>query len=123
MPRPRPGLLVGALAFSVLMGFQDSFTWHSYAGVVVASLIALWLGLRSGPTRLASPQRLTGRAIGAWSVPILAFSGLEITDNALGSNLAHPTLSSMLDPVFEVPAFRAIGVALWLFAGWQLVHR
>lgn len=105
------------------MGLQESFTWQSYVGVLAASLVTLWLGLRTGTTRLPSPRRLTTRAIVAWSVPILAFSALEITDDALGSNTAHPTLSSLFDPIFEVPAFRAIGVALWLFAGWQLVHR
>jgi hypothetical protein len=123
VPRPRTAVLVGAAAFSVVMGFQGSFTWPSYVGVTAASLLVLWLGLRTGTRRLPSPRRLRRRAILAWSGPILAFSALEITDDALGSNAAHPTLSSLLDPVFEVPALRAVGVALWLFAGWQLAHR
>lgn len=105
------------------MGFQGSFTWQSYVGVTAASVLVLWLGLRTGTRHLPSPRRLTPRAVVAWSVPILAFSALEITDDALGSNTAHPTLSSLFDPIFEVPALRAIGVALWLFAGWQLAHR
>jgi hypothetical protein len=116
-------VLLAAAAFSLLMGFQESFTWPSYVGVSVASVVALWLGLRGSTPRLSAPRRLSARAILVWSVPVLAFSALEITDDALGSNLAHPTLSSMFDPVFEVPVLRATGVALWLFAGWQLVHR
>lgn len=111
------------MILSVVMGFQGSFTWQSYVGISAISLVALWFGLVRRRPRLPAPRRLATRGIVAWSVPILAFSTLEIVDDALGSSTAHPTLSSLFDPIFEIPAARAIGVALWLFAGWQLVRR
>jgi hypothetical protein len=122
LPRRRR-VVVGAVLVSVVMGFQGSFTLQSYIGISAISLVAWWFGLVRPPPGLPAPRRLPTSGIIAWSIPVLAFSALEIVDDALGSSTAHPTLSSLFDPIFEIPAARAAGVALWLYAGWQLVRR
>ena len=110
-------------AVALWMGGQQSFTWQAYVGVAAVSLYFLgWAASHRTPRRPA-PRRLHPLGIVAWSVPVLAFSALEIVDDVLGSTAAHPTLSSAMDPVLDHPLWRSLAFGIWMLAGRELVRR
>lgn len=120
---PRAAVLVAAATYAVVMGQLHSFTWESTLGLTLAGAVALWVGLDRDRPRLPAAPRPSWVGIGAWAVPILGFSALEIVNDLLGSTYQHPTLSVLMDPVLENPVYRTAAVALWLLTGWELLRR
>ena len=80
-------------------------------------------GVDQDRSRIPAPPRPSWAGIGAWAVPILGFSALEIVNDRLGSTYQHPTLSVLMDPVLDSPVNRTAAVAVWLLGGWELVRR
>ena len=105
----------------VAAGFP-SFSWQSTAAVLVAGAAVIGRGLRV-PPRPPPAIRFGRTAALVWAVPVLAFGALELTNDALGSSAAHPTLSILLDPVLAHHPVRWAFYFGWLAAGWQLVRR
>jgi hypothetical protein len=120
---PRTAVLAAAATYAVVMGQLRSFTWESALGLAMAWVAVLWVGLDRDRPRLPAAPRPSWVGIGAWAVPILGFSALEIVNDLLGSTYQHPTLSVLMDPVLENPVNRTAAVAVWLLTGWELLRR
>jgi hypothetical protein len=113
----------GAAVYSWVAAGFASFTWQATVAVLLAGAGVIGLGLLSTTPRLPAPDRIGRRAALVWSVPVLAFCVLEVTDDVLGSTPAHPTLSTLLDPALAHHPVRAAAFLAWLVAGWQLIRR
>jgi hypothetical protein len=130
--RRRPALLAAGLAggvlYAVVVGSFSRYSWP--ATVVVAGLGAVvvaigWRGPRH--TRPAPPRPpLAGLVL--WGVLAVACCLWELWSlleqpNLATSSYAHPTISTLTDPVLSTWAGRSVVLAAWLGLGWFLVER
>jgi hypothetical protein len=119
----RPLVLVPVFALISLVGaLFPSFSIGANVLVLATGGTLFWLGFSDRLPRRGSPLRLAGRA-GWWLLPALLLAFVEVTNFALGSTYAHPTLSLLADPVLEGYPARAVGYFGWLMAYWGLVRR
>ncbi len=124
--RSRPVELVFwglAALYAWVVAAYPSFSWQANAAVLVPGVGLFAYGIVAPPVRLPAPRRISRKAAVVWSVPVLAFCTLEVVNDVLGSTYANPTLSILLDGIFDDRVPRAAGIFLWLAAGWQLVRR
>ncbi len=113
----------GAASYAWVAAGFASFSWQATVAVLLAGAAVIALGLRSPAPRPPAPAQIGRAAVLVWSVPVLAFGALEITDDVLGSTPAHPTLSTLLDPPLAHHPVRWLAYLGWLAAGWYLVRR
>ena len=64
----------------------------------------------------------------AWMSVFIGLGLWELTQLLLQPNLttdsyAHPTISTLSDPIFATHPGRTIGLLVWLLFGWFLVRR
>jgi hypothetical protein len=119
----RPLVLVPIFALISLVGaLFPSFSVGANLLILASGGTLFWLGLSDRLPRRGSPPQLAGRA-GWWLLPALLLAFIELTNFALGSTYAHPTLSLLADPVLEDYLARAAAYFAWLMAYWGLVRR
>ena len=130
--RRRPALLAawlaGGVLYAVVVGSFSRYSWPATVAVagLGAAVVAIgWRGPRH--TRPAPPRPpLTGLVL--WSVLAVACCLWELWSlleqpNLATSSYAHPTISTLTDPVLSTSAGRSIVLAAWLGLGWFLVER
>jgi hypothetical protein len=130
--RRRPALLVAGLAggvlYAVVVGSFSRYSWPAtvaVAGLGTAVVAIGWRGPRH--TRPAPPRPpLTGLVL--WGVLAVACCLWELWSlleqpNLATSSYAHPTISTLTDPVLSTWAGRSVVLAAWLGLGWFLVER
>ena len=130
--RRRPALLAAGLAggvlYAVVVGSFSRYSWPATVAVagLGAAVVAIgWRGPRH--TRPAPPRPpLTGLVL--WGVLAVACCLWELWSlleqpNLATSSYAHPTISTLTDPVLSTWAGRSIVLAAWLGLGWFLVER
>lgn len=123
-PRPIELVLWGLAApYAWVVAAYPSFSWQANAAVLVPGVGLFAYGIVARPARLPAPRRISRKAAVVWSVPVLAFCTLEVVNDVLGSAYTSPTMSELLDGLFDDRLPRAAGIFLWLAAGWQLVRR
>lgn len=119
----RPLVLVPVFVLISLVGaLFPSFSVGANMLVLAAGGTLFWLGLSDRLPRRGSSLRLASRA-GWWLLPALLLAFVELTNFALGSTHAHPTLSMLADPILEGYLARAAAYFAWLMAYWGLVRR
>jgi hypothetical protein len=130
--RRRPALLVawlaGGVLYAVVVGSFSRYSWPATVAVagLGAAVVAIgWRGPRH--TRPAPPRPpLTGLVL--WGVLAVACCLWELWSlleqpNLATSSYAHPTISTLTDPVLSTWAGRSVVLAAWLGLGWFLVER
>jgi hypothetical protein len=126
--RRRQVLLVAGAGTVAWIG--SGFRSHSTSATVAVAITvvaALVLAARR-PAGTAEPTRRLRRALVCWSALLVvallweAYAFVQQPDWTEAS-YAHPTLSTLLDPILEQRPFRFIGWLIWLRAGWVLVTR
>jgi hypothetical protein len=119
----RPLVTVPAFALLALIGgFFPSFSLAANLYVLVLGGAMMWFGLSGRVPKRPSPTRLT-RAAAWWLVPAGILLAFELTDFALGSTYAHPTVSLLTDPALDHYSIRSVAYFAWLGAFWGLVRR
>jgi hypothetical protein len=130
--RRRPALLAAGLAggvvYAVVVGSFSRYSWPAtvaVAGLGTAVVAIGWRGPRH--TRPAPPRPpLTGLVL--WGMLAVACCLWELWSlleqpNLATSSYAHPTISTLTDPVLSTWAGRSVVLAAWLGLGWFLVER
>jgi hypothetical protein len=130
--RRRPALLAAGLAggvlYAVVVGSFSRYSWPATVAVAGLGMAVVAIGWR-GPrhTRPAQPgPPLTGLVL--WGVLAVACCLWELWSlleqpNLATSSYAHPTISTLTDPVLSTWAGRSVVLAAWLGLGWFLVER
>jgi hypothetical protein len=130
--RRRPALLAAGLAggvlYAVVVGSFSRYSWPATVAVAGLGTVVVAIGWR-GPrhTRPAPPRPpLTGLVL--WGVLAVACCLWELWSlleqpNLATSSYAHPTISTLTDPVLSTWAGRSVVLAAWLGLGWFLVER
>jgi hypothetical protein len=130
--RRRPALLAAGLAggvlYAVVVGSFSRYSWPATVAVAGLGAVVVAIGWR-GPrhTRPVPPRPpLTGLVL--WGLLAVACCLWELWSlleqpNLATSSYAHPTISTLTDPVLSTWAGRSVVLAAWLGLGWFLVER
>jgi hypothetical protein len=119
--RRRRAVIVGAVvAYALLAALCRPLTGPALGAVLVAGAPLCWLGVRRRPRRARSAG---ARSAAVW----LGLAGLAAAFELglwLGpDDAAHPTLSTLADPVLSTYPGRVLGYVLWVGSGVWLVSR
>jgi hypothetical protein len=120
--------LAGGVLYAVVVGSFSRYSWPATVPVAALGAAVVAIGWR-GPShnRPAQPRPPTvGLAL--WGVLAVACCLWELWSlleqpNLATSSYAHPTISTLTDPVLGTWAGRSIVLAAWLGLGWFLVER
>jgi hypothetical protein len=117
--------VAGAVAW-IGSGFQSHSTSATVAVALTAVAVLVLAVRRPAGTAVHTPR--LRRALVWWSALLVAallweaYAFVQQPDWTAAS-YAHPTLSTLLDPILEQRPFRLVGWLIWLRAGWVLVPR
>lgn len=124
--RPPPGwhrraVVIGAIvAYALLAAVCRPLTGPALVAVLVAGVPLCWLGVRRRPRRAPSVGRRSAAVWLGWGGLAVAF---ELAVWLGPDDPAHPTLSTLADPVLSTYPGRVLGYLLWVGAGAWLVSR
>jgi hypothetical protein len=121
-------VLAGGALYAVVVGSFTRYSWPATIPVIVLGAAVVGRGWR-GPVRSRpepGPLPLAGAAV--WGVVALAgclweLSALLQQPTFEASSYAHPTISTLTDPLLAGPPGRSLVLAAWLALGWALVRR
>jgi hypothetical protein len=115
------GAIAGAVVgYALVAAVCRPLTWPALVAVLAAGAPLAWYGVRHRP----SPAPPVGRRsaivwMGLGSLAALLELGLRLGPD----DLAHPTLSTLVDPALAEYPGRVVGYVLWLGVGVWLVRR
>jgi hypothetical protein len=120
--------LAGGVLYAVLVGSFSRYSWPvtvPVAALGAAVVVAGWRGPRHSRP---APARLAATGLALWGLVLVAgclweLSSLFQQPALTTSSYAHPTISTLTDPVLGTWAGRSIFLAGWLGLGWFLVER
>jgi hypothetical protein len=122
-------LAIGAVLYAAIVGTFARWSWPISVAVAVPGAIAVgsaWLGTPAvapnGPRYESRPSAVP------WVIVLLALAAWEVQALLLQPSLttssrAHPTLSTLMDPVLASHIGRSISLAVWLWLGGYLLER
>jgi hypothetical protein len=117
-----------AVIYSLVVGSFTRYSWPATAGVAGLGTGVVIVGW-GGPTRQrAIPSRFARVGITVWGVLFVAASLWELgallgqPDFETGS-YAHPTISTLTDPLLSSALGRSVALMGWLALGFFLVDR
>jgi hypothetical protein len=123
-----PLVLVAIIAYSVVVGGFARYSWPATVSVLLPGVVVLWISWRLPSRPSSDPGPIGSVGVVAW---VSVFVGAAIWElitllqqpSLSSPSYAHPTLSTLTDPILASHPGRAIGLILWLSLGWFLVRR
>ena len=128
----RPALLAAGLAggvlYAVVVGSFSRYSWPATVPVAGLGAAVVAIGWRGPRHNRPAPPRPPTVGLALWGVLAVACCLWELWSlleqpNLATSSYAHPTISTLTDPVLGTWAGRSIVLAAWLGLGWFLVER
>jgi hypothetical protein len=128
--RPLLGLvwLAGGALYVLVVGSFSRYSWPATVAVAGLGAVVVVMGW-GGPRRSRpAPARLPATGLVLWGLVLVAGGLWELSalleQPALAiSSYAHPTISTLTDPVLSTWAGRSVFLAGWLALGWFVVER
>jgi len=120
--------LGAAAIYSLTVGSFTRYSWPATAGVVSLGAGVVIVGW-GGPTRRrAIPARSPRSATATWGTLLVAAGIWELIallgqPNIETGSYAHPTISTLTDPLLAFPLGRAVALLIWIALGIFLVER
>ncbi|MGN6176232.1 MAG: hypothetical protein ACTHPS_25280 [Streptosporangiaceae bacterium] len=121
-------LLTGAVVYAVVVGSFSRYSWPATAGIIGLGTVVVLIGWH-GPVR-AHPDggRLPGAGTLAWLAVLVAgclweLSALLQQPSLTTDSDAHPTISTLTDPLLATSPGRSVVLLAWVAFGWYLVER
>jgi hypothetical protein len=128
----RPALLAawlaGGVLYAVVVGSFSRYSWPATVPVAGLGAAVVAIGWRGPRHTRPTPPRPPTIGLALWGVLAVAACLWELWSlleqpNLATSSYAHPTISTLTDPVLSTWAGRSIVLAGWLALGWFLVER
>ena len=128
--RPRLILawLAGGALYVFVVGSFSRYSWPATVAVVSLGVAVVVTGWRGPRHPRPAPAKLPAAGLALWGLVLVAGCLWELLSllqqPALAtSSYAHPTISTLTDPVLSTWAGRSVALAGWLGLGWFLVER
>jgi len=120
--------LAGGALYVVLVGSFSRYSWPATVPVAALGAVVVVAGWRGPRHSRPAPARLPAIGLALWGLVLVAgclweLSSLFQQPTLATSSYAHPTISTLTDPVLSTWAGRSIFLAAWLGLGWFLVER
>jgi hypothetical protein len=123
-------ILVGAVGYAGVLAAFPRDGWVTMVGLAIPGLVALTWVLRQPDSPLSAAGSAAGPpASGWWWWPLLAvamclweLSSFLQQPNSQTDSFAHPTMSSVIDPLLSDPVARAGVIVGWILLGVWLVR-
>jgi hypothetical protein len=128
----RPALLAAGLAggvlYAVVVGSFSRYSWPATVAVAGLGAAVVAVGWRGPRHTRPAPPRPPAVGLALWGAVFVAACLWELWSlleqpNLATSSYAHPTISTLTDPVLSTWAGRSVVLAAWLGLGWFLVER
>jgi hypothetical protein len=121
-------LLAGAVVYAGVVGSFSRYSWPATAGIIGLGAVVVLIGWH-GPAR-ARPDggRLPVAGTLAWLAVLVAgclweLSALLQQPSLTTDSSAHPTISTLTDPLLATFPGRSVVLLAWVAFGWYLVDR
>jgi hypothetical protein len=119
--------LAGAVVYAGVMGSFTRYSWPVTAGIVGLGTVVVLIGWHT-PVRARPDGRLPLAGTLTWVVVLVAgclweLSALLQQPSLTTDSYAHPTLSTLTDPLLAASPGRAAVLLAWVAFGWYLVKR
>jgi hypothetical protein len=121
-------LLAGAVVYAGVVGSFSRYSWPATAGIIGLGAVVVLIGWH-GPVR-ARPDggRLPVAGTLAWLAVLVAgclweLSALLQQPSLTTDSSAHPTISTLTDPLLATSPGRSVVLLAWVAFGWYLVER
>jgi hypothetical protein len=120
--------LAGGALYVLLVGSFSRYSWPATVPVVALGAVVVAAGWRGPRHSRPAPASLPATGLALWGLVLVAgclweLSSLFQQPTLAISSYAHPTISTLTDPVLGTWAGRSIFLAAWLGLGWFLVER
>ena len=121
-------LLAGAAIYAGVVGSFSRYSWPVTACIIVLGTVVVLIGWH-GPVRSRPVGgRLPVAGTLAWIAVLVAgclweLGALLQQPSITTDSYAHPTISTLTDPVLAASPGRAVVLLGWLALGWYLVER
>ncbi len=120
--------LAVAVVFAVVVGGFERYSWPATVAVIVPGVAGLLMAFRAARTPGPEPLVVGRHGAVAWASLFVVLGLWELTNLLLQPDLAtasyaHPTLSTLLDPILAMHTGRSVLLFVWLALGWHLVKR
>ncbi|HVH53253.1 MAG TPA: hypothetical protein VNA32_03890 [Actinomycetota bacterium] len=127
-PRVTPVVVFAWLAYAALVGTFGRYTWPSTVSVVGPGAAGVVVAWRRPTYQATEPLGVDPWGTVSWVAVFLALALWELAALLLQPSLttpsaAHPTISTLTDPVLASHLGRSITLSLWLVFGWLLLQR
>jgi len=127
----RPALLTAWLAggalYAVVVGSFSRYSWPATVPVAGLGAAVVAIGWRGPRHPRPAPPRPPAIGLALWGAVFVAGCLWELWSllgqpNLATSSYAHPTISTLTDPLLSTWAGRSVVLAAWLGLGWFLVE-
>ena len=120
-------LLAGGAACAGLLGSFSRYSWPTTASIIGLGTVVVLIGWQGPRRRRPDGGRPLAGSI-AWAVLLVAgclweLAALLQQPSITTDSYAHPTISTLTDPLLASAPGRMLLLAAWLAAGWYLVDR
>jgi hypothetical protein len=120
--------LAGGVLYVVLVGSFSRYSWPVTVPVAALGAVVVVAGWRGPRHSRPAPAKLPATGLALWGLVLVAgclweLSSLFQQPTLTTDSYAHPTISTLTDPVLGTWAGRSIFLAAWLGLGWFLVER
>jgi hypothetical protein len=116
----RGGVAVAVVAYALVAALCRPLTHPALAAVLVAGIPLAWIGIRRRPRRAAP---VDGRSAALWLGIAALGAAFELAVWLGPDDVAHPTLSTLADPVLSTYPGRVLGYLAWIGSGVWLASR
>jgi hypothetical protein len=121
-------LAAGAVVYAVVVGSFSRYSWPATAGIIGLSTVVVLIGWHRPVRDRPDGGRLPVAGTLAWLVVLVIgclwelYSLLQQPSLTTDSS-AHPTISTLTDPLLATSPGRSMVLLAWVAFGWYLVER
>jgi hypothetical protein len=123
--RPARNAIIGAavIGYAWLLGGAAPFSTRALLYVLLPGAVLGVISFTRPPERIPAPESVDMAGFSYWVICIALLFEWEASAVRDGAQLAHPSLTDLVNPLIAPHPIKAGAIVVWLLAGWALVKR